>query len=178
MVIILTGVPKAGKSLLSGALYYTMQELGFDFFLERLCPDQEGIWTWDSGNLEMARRLKNELKERGLFFTPAFVEFKRQSVKGLLRNFDYVILDVGGIPSKENKRMIEDLSKEDHIVFVLKPAGAKKRDVRNWVSFLKRLGFKRIVVFETKWDFKKDLKEQAMETANRMMKYITGGNYG
>ena len=63
-VIALTGVPKAGKSLISGGLYDYLTRIKDKFFIERLTPDMEGQWTFETGNLDLARKLKNRLKER------------------------------------------------------------------------------------------------------------------
>jgi len=105
-VIALTGVPKAGKSLISGGLYDYLTRIKDKFFIERLTPDMEGQWTFETGNLDLARKLKNKLKERGEFFTPKFVKLKNMGIPGIVKNFNTSIFDHGGIPSPENRLFV------------------------------------------------------------------------
>lgn len=107
-IVYFSGLPKSGKSVTLGALYDALRALGHSFFLERVCPDCEGIWTLQSENgSDLARAHKNRLKDAGEFFSPAFVEAKCQSLRGLARCFDTVLADMGGIPSFENSRLVE-----------------------------------------------------------------------
>jgi len=96
---------------MSWAIYQTLlnpQKRG-SFFLERLAPDKEGQWTLESPNGDsLARCYKNRVKEAGLFFSPAFVKFKAQSLLGLIKGpFEVVIGDLGGIPSPENRAILQ-----------------------------------------------------------------------
>lgn len=167
-IVILVGAPKAGKSLLSGALYHLLNRMGESFFLERLAPDQEGIWTWDSGRLDLARRLKNELKRAGEFFSPAFVAFKCSAIKGLASRFKYLLLDLGGVPSEENARFIQTaIETGNEIVVLLLHSGAGGTE--EWEKFLEEFGLKPIKI-RTNWDLEGDLKQQAMELAEKVFK--------
>jgi len=107
-VIYFSGLPKSGKSVTLGALYDALRAKGNSFFLERVCPDCEGMWTLQSEDgSDRARAYKNRLKDAGEFFSPAFVEAKQSAIKGLALCFDTVLADMGGIPSPENARLVE-----------------------------------------------------------------------
>ena len=107
-IVFFSGLPKSGKSVTLGALYDALRAKGTSFFLERVCPDCEGIWTLQSENgSDRAREHKNRLKNAGEFFSPAFVESKCRSLSGLARHFDTVLADMGGIPSPENAQIVQ-----------------------------------------------------------------------
>lgn len=107
-VTFFSGLPKAGKSVTLAALYRRLRLKNRSFFLERVCPDCEGIWTAESGDDAggIARAHKNRLKDAGEFFSPAFVEAKCKSLSGLARVFAHVLADMGGIPSAQNGQIV------------------------------------------------------------------------
>lgn len=169
-ILFLAGLPKAGKSLLAGAMYHTLRQENRSFFLERLSPDSEGVWTWDSGREELARMLKNELKKAGEFFSPAFVEFKCQSIKGLAQKFDILLLDMGGVPSTENEKFVKTAltTKAEVKAIILYKEG---QDYSGWEEFFKKLGISPIPV-KTEWDFNNDVKNQAMSLAQKILQEV------
>lgn len=160
-IVMLAGLPKAGKSLICGAIYHILRQYSKNFFLERLAPDCEGIWTWDSSNLELARKLKNELKSAGQFFSPAFVRFKCDSIRGLAKRFDLLILDLGGIPSPENELFIKTAKECGELILVLlRRKDSDIKQIEDWRNFLGKLEVKFIEI-ETDW--KEDLKNEALK---------------
>lgn len=110
MIVFFSGAPKAGKSVTLAALYKRLQAKGgsgSSFFLERLAPDCEGVWTAESRRQDLARAEKNRLKTKGEFFSPAFVAFKVKAIEQLSKRFHLVLLDMGGIPSDENRKFVQ-----------------------------------------------------------------------
>lgn len=140
VIIFFSGLPKAGKSVTLGAIYDALRGQGRSFFLERICPDCEGMWTLATEKgTDRARALKNVLKNAGEFFSPAFVEAKQRAIQGLARCFDVVLCDMGGIPSPENAAFVDAASctgKEVRAV-VLHVRGT---DPTPWVEWWKERG--------------------------------------
>jgi len=170
-IILLAGLPKAGKSLLAGGLYYALQQRGDEFFLERLSPDGEGVWTWDSGNLELARSIKNRLKKAGEFFSPAFIQFKCQSLKTLAKAFRILVGDLGGVPSPENETLVRaaiEAATQAHGKVIPLVLHRKGQDPSSWIQFFAGLGLNPIPV-ETDWDEEGDLRAQAMSLAWKVL---------
>lgn len=106
MLIFVSGLPKAGKSITVNALQRRMAAAGRSFFVQRLSPDCEGHWTTESGRMDLARSEKNGLKAAGQFFTPAQISFWVNSLVSLSGKFEAVFGDMGGIPSPENEAMV------------------------------------------------------------------------
>lgn len=103
--ILLFGAPKAGKSRLASELYNHLQKEGKSFFLQRLNPDCEGMWTTYT-NQDLARNEKNKLKEKGLFFSEQQMQFWKNSIPKLQKAFEITIFDFGGLPSSQNKELL------------------------------------------------------------------------
>ncbi|HID05045.1 MAG TPA: hypothetical protein EYP20_04490 [Aigarchaeota archaeon] len=173
-IILLAGLPKAGKSLLAGGIYYALLQRRANFYLERLSPDGEGIWTWNSGRLDLARVYKEELKRQGQFFAPTFVEFKARAIKALVKNFDILVGDLGGLPSKENKAMIraaKEAAEETGGRVIPLVLHRKGQNPALWVEFFTSTGLKPIPV-KTDWNEGGDLRAQAMSLAWRVLEML------
>jgi hypothetical protein len=123
-VLILSGPPKAGKSRLRGALYEALRALEVRarkagaapprWFVQAFSPDSEGQWVADAHALgrgaeaeARARAIKNALKESGAFFSPEWVAKTRSQLHGLCRWEEVVVADLGGLPSPENREILE-----------------------------------------------------------------------
>jgi len=168
-ILIVAGLPKAGKSLLTGGLYEALRQKKASFFVTRLSPDSEGQWTWESGKEELARELKNKIKNAGEFFSPAFVEFKCREIVGLARGFEILVLDLGGIPSEENRRFISTAKSCGEVTVLL--LYTEGQDYREWENFLMSNGLQPLLI-RTAWDFSKDLKSQAVELAKQILSQL------
>ena len=113
-VVFLSGPPKAGKSRLRGDIYRELLNSGRQsWFVQAFSPDAEGQWVNDCHELgkggeaeNLARKMKNAVKESGEFFSPRFVAAMQQQLRGLIDAFDLVVADLGGIPSAENYSII------------------------------------------------------------------------
>jgi len=129
MVIVLSGPPKAGKSRLRGEIYRLLREREVEarkrgeksprWFIEVASPDAEGAWVNDAHALgigesaeALARRIKSKIKEVGKFFSPTFVEMKARQLQGLAAFAEVLIIDLGGLPSQENRALLEVLPRK------------------------------------------------------------------
>jgi hypothetical protein len=123
-VLVLSGPPKAGKSRLRGALYEALRALEVRarkagaapprWFVQAFSPDSEGQWVADAHALgrgaeaeAQARAIKNALKQSGAFFSREWVEKTRSQLGGLCRWAEVVVADLGGLPSPENREILE-----------------------------------------------------------------------
>lgn len=129
MVIVLSGPPKAGKSRLRGEIHRLLREREVEarkrgekfprWFIEVASPDAEGAWVNDAHTLgigesaeALARRIKSKIKEVGEFFSPTFVEMKARQLQGLAAFAEVLIIDLGGLPSQENRALLEVLPRK------------------------------------------------------------------
>jgi len=148
-VTFLSGPPKAGKSRLRGDLYAALRASGYRaWFVTQLSPDCEGQWVNDSHNLgrgaaaeEMAKALKNSLKVSGEFFSPRQVETWCRQLQGLVKSFDLVIADLGGLPSQQNEAIVRSVAGINIVPIVL----TNQWD-GGWEDFWGKLGLNPVVV--------------------------------
>ncbi|GIU70349.1 MAG: hypothetical protein KatS3mg002_1585 [Candidatus Woesearchaeota archaeon] len=148
-ITFLSGPPKAGKSRLRGDLYTALRASGYrGWFITQLSPDCEGQWVNDCHNLGrgaaaegMARALKNSLKVSGEFFSPKQVETWCRQLQGLVKSFDLVVADLGGLPSKENEAIVRSVAGTNIIPIVLTNQGDGR-----WEDFWGKLGLNPVVV--------------------------------
>lgn len=124
MIIVVLGFPGAGKTtLINKYLYYRLLKEGRSFFVQRGCPDGEGVWTSETANgKELARQRKRKFDEK-------FIEWVLTSIDNLSKVFEIVIVDCGGKQSEENKRII---SKADKAFIVART----KEDAESWRNFI------------------------------------------
>ena len=131
-VVAFLGQPGAGKTYTLSRVYDRLAKFHSSFFVQRGCPDGQGEWTTACGQegKELARTHKTQ-------FTPAFVNWVVSSTVGLTRSKDLVLLDLGGIPSEENKRIMSETGVSD-VVFVGEISDS-------WRELLRGLGIERIL---------------------------------
>lgn len=124
MIIAVLGFPGAGKTtLINRYLYYRLLRERRSFFVQRGCPDGEGIWTSECPNgKELARQHKRKFDER-------FIEWVLASIDNLSKIFDIVIVDCGGKQSDENRKII---AKADKVIIVAR----SKEDAESWRDFV------------------------------------------
>lgn len=171
MIVFFSGLPKAGKSVTLAEIYKRLRTLGESFFLERICPDCEGIWTGEApAGQDIARKEKNQLKAAGQFFSPAFITMKCRAIASLAKSFRLVLLDMGGIPSKENELFIQTAIDTGVSVraVLMKPVGS---DAADWEDFWARF---HIVPLEVETGFGKGddylkLAETAADAAIKVL---------
>lgn len=176
----MTGLPKAGKSLISWAMYKILVGRR-SFFLERLAPDMEGQWTLETaGGQELARSLKNQVKKAG-FFSPAFVNFKAQALLGLVKGgtFEVVIGDLGGLPSPENRAILQPtleyarFSGEVGVYPVVLYRADLNQDPHSWIEWWVQEWGIYPITWPTRWSqVMGDIKEAALKEAASLLKRL------
>ncbi len=134
MKVVLAGPPRSGKSCLREGLKQVIKQLpGAPYpYIITACPDGEGSWFQETvnSNPELAAECKIAYKAK---FTPEFVNRITESVRNC--SLELVLVDVGGIPSKENE---EICSNATHLVLLTASDKADKK--AEWYEFAKRVG--------------------------------------
>jgi hypothetical protein len=102
--IILCGPPQSGKSVMRDGLKDAIKAIPVDLYpyVITACPDGEGAWFQKTMNAdpELAKACKAAYKST---FTQEFVQRAAESVQNCA--LPLVLVDIGGIPSKENKQI-------------------------------------------------------------------------
>ncbi len=132
MRIVFGGPKHSGKSVLLWYLKKLVAAVG-DYMPLRCAPDGEGDWTQELylSNPDLAL----EIRQKGKF-SEEFVSWAEGAVKNCDSRFG--LIDVGGIPSAENKRICRNA---DALVIVISDQyGQETHEL--WVQFAKELGLK------------------------------------
>ena len=141
--IVLAGPPRSGKSCLREGLKQAIRAIpGAPYpYVITACPDGEGAWFQETvkQNPELASACKAAYKAK---FTPEFVERISTSVEKC--SLELTLIDIGGIPSVENKRIC---SRATHMVIL---AGDVSK-ISEWREFAKKLNL--IVIAEIHSDY-------------------------
>ena len=111
VVFAVIGPPHSGKSVLVDELYHSLKKKNTNFYLVRVCPDGEGMWSLATHPEKMA-----ELRIKGKF-TEEFVKSSIDRICNLSSepDFDLVIVDCGGKISPANEQI---LKKCDYVIFL------------------------------------------------------------
>lgn len=132
MKVVLCGPPRSGKSCLRQGLKDAVRRIpGAPYpYVITACPDGEGSWFQETVNSspELAAQLKAAYKSR---FTPEFVKRITDSVKSVA--LPLVLVDIGGIPSAENREICASAT---HAILL---AGDMGR-LPEWRAFCEDLG--------------------------------------
>lgn len=102
--IVLAGPPRSGKSCLREGLKGAIMALGGPYpLILTACPDGEGAWFQQTvaRDATEARRLKEGYKAALGGFSPEFVKTRAEWVARAREPL--VLVDIGGIPSPENR---------------------------------------------------------------------------
>lgn len=134
MKIVLCGPPRSGKSCLREGLKRAVRRIpGSPYpYVITACPDGEGAWFQETVEADpaLAAACKAAYKTK---FTPLFVERVADSVASC--TLPMTLVDIGGIPSAENKKICAAAT---HAVIL---AGDLSR-VSEWRAFCTELGIK------------------------------------
>lgn len=132
MKVVLCGPPRSGKSCLRQGLKDAVRRIpGAPYpYVITACPDGEGAWFQETVNVdpEAAAKYKAAYKAK---FTPEFVKRITDSVKSVA--LPLVLVDIGGIPSAENREICASAT---HAVLL---AGDMGR-LPEWRAFCEELG--------------------------------------
>jgi len=149
--IVLAGPPRSGKSCLREGLKQALRAIpGAPYpYVITACPDGEGSWFQETVNHdpELASECKAAYKAK---FTPEFVRRVAESVRNC--SLDLTLVDIGGIPSEENRVICKDAT---HIVLLAgndpKSGDAWQDRMPVWRKFAEELGL--VVVAEIFSDY-------------------------
>lgn len=134
MKVVLCGPPRSGKSCLREGLKQAIRRVpGAPYpYVITACPDGEGSWFQETVNLdpELAAQHKAAYKSN---FTPEFVRRVADSVTNC--QLPLTLVDIGGIPSKENEAICASAT---HAILL---AGDLSR-LPEWYEFCGKLGIK------------------------------------
>lgn len=139
--VVLCGPPRSGKSCLRQGLKDAVRGIpGAPYpYVITACPDGEGAWFQETvnGDPALAAELKAAYKAK---FTPEFVTRISASVEAC--SLPLTIVDIGGIPSAENKRICAAAT---HAVLL---AGDTSR-FQEWREFCEALGISVVAEIES-----------------------------
>ena len=138
--IVLAGPPRSGKSCMREGLKQAIRAVpGAPYpYVITACPDGEGSWFQETVNHDedLAARLKADYKAK---FTPEFVRRVAESVSNC--TLELTLVDIGGIPSEENRVICKDAT---HIVLLAgndpKSGDAWQDRLPVWRKFAEELG--------------------------------------
>jgi len=139
MVVAIGGPPHSGKSVFLAELYRQLlarRPAGF-VFLQRACPDGEGMWSAESDPAIVA-----EIRRKGKF-DAKFMNFLLPSISSLGRCFPLVLLDLGGVRSAENA---EILHRSTHVLVL----SSKDEQNEPWSQFAAAEGCQTLAVLASR----------------------------
>lgn len=123
LVIAVGGPPHSGKSVFLAELYRQLLTLNPGaVFLQRGCPDGEGMWSAES-DPELAQAIRN----KGAF-TPAFCGWVGDAIAGLKRGFAITLIDLGGKRLSPNDQI---LAASTHLIVL----SSKDDEAQAWVEY-------------------------------------------
>ena len=135
MVIAVGGPPHSGKSVFLAELYrQLLARRPADAFLQRACPDGEGMWSAESDPT-----LVKEIRRKGNFDT-GFMAFTLKAIEALGTRFPITLVDLGGRRSAQNA---EILARSSHLIVL----SSKEDENKPWQEFAAAEGCETIAVF-------------------------------
>jgi CRISPR-associated protein Csx3 len=141
-VLAVVGPPHSGKSVFLAELYrQLLQRRSTGIFLQRACPDGEGMWSSEA-QPEVVAAIRRKGK-----FSPEFVELTLRAIErlGQNRQLDLVLLDLGGLRTAENA---EILRRSTHGLIV----SADEAETLVWQEFMANEGCGLLGVFASRLD--------------------------
>ncbi len=128
MKIVLAGPPRSGKSCLREGLKQAIKGVpGAPYpYVITACPDGEGAWFQETveRSPDQARLLKERYKKLLGGFSLEFVRRVADSVRNC--TLELTLVDIGGIPSEENRVICKDAT---HIILL---AGNDPKTGKPW----------------------------------------------
>ena len=123
MVVAIGGPPHSGKTVFLAELYrQLLARRPSGAFLQRACPDGEGMWSAESDPALVA-----EIRRKGSF-SQEFMLFTLKGIENLGRRFPILLLDLGGRKTAENA---EILRRSTHILVL----SSKEEEDELWAKF-------------------------------------------
>ncbi len=137
--IAIGGPPHSGKSVFVAELYRQLLKLSNQVFLQRVCPDCEGMWS-----SEADPAIVESIRKKGQF-SEEFISETLRAVGQLRRNprFSIVLLDLGGKRTAENA---EILRRSDFLILL----SSDLHEVDQWQQFAQSENCETIAVLESR----------------------------
>ncbi|MBU6427264.1 hypothetical protein KGQ27_03465 [Patescibacteria group bacterium] len=125
MVIAVGGPPHSGKSVFLAELYrLLLARRPAGVFLQRACPDGEGMWSAEADPTIVA-----EIRRKGNF-DAGFMLFTLKAIEALGTRFPIVLVDLGGRRSAQNA---EILARCSHLINLVR--SDKAGEGAEWIKF-------------------------------------------
>ncbi|OHA09203.1 MAG: hypothetical protein A3B37_01545 [Candidatus Sungbacteria bacterium RIFCSPLOWO2_01_FULL_59_16] len=138
MVVAVGGPPHSGKSVFLAELYrQLLARKPSGVFLQRACPDGEGMWSAESDPTLVA-----EIRRKGSF-SGEFMSFVLKGIENLGRAFPILLLDLGGRRTAENA---EILLRSTHLLVL----SSKEEEDKPWQEFAAAEGCATLAMFRSR----------------------------
>lgn len=137
LVVAVGGPAHSGKSVFLNELYHRLrEEMSSDVFLQRACPDGEGMWMYDT-TPEVAQRVRVKGK-----FGEQFTDSVASSIANLRKGFRIVLVDLGGKLLPPNDLV---LSESTHQIVLSSDEGETKK----WIAYGEKFGAETLAVLNS-----------------------------
>lgn len=137
LVVSVGGPPHSGKSVFLAELYrQLLDRMPGEVFLQRGCPDGEGMWSAES-DPSMVKAIRQKGK-----FSEDFVGWATDALHGLQRGFKITLVDLGGKRMQPN----DDLLRGSTHCIVL---SSKENETKAWVEYAQGCGCEILAVIES-----------------------------
>ena len=137
-VVAVGGPPHSGKSVFLAELYsQLLARRPSGVFLQRACPDGEGMWSAESDPTTVA-----DIRRKGSF-SQEFMTFVLKGIENLGRKFPILLLDLGGRRTAENA---EILLRSTHLIVL----SSKEEEIQTWQQFAVAEGCDTLAVFQSR----------------------------
>jgi CRISPR-associated protein Csx3 len=144
MTVAIGGPPHSGKSVFLAELYrQLLARRPSGAFLQRACPDGEGMWSAESDPT-----LVKEIRRKGSF-SQEFMLFTLKGIENLGRRFPILLLDLGGRRTAENA---EILRRSTHVLIL----SSKDEENKPWSQFAAAEGCQTLAVLASRLDKRAD----------------------
>ncbi|MDP3740802.1 MAG: hypothetical protein Q8R08_00565, partial [bacterium] len=138
MVVVVGGPPHSGKSVFLAELYrQLLAKRPSGVFLQRACPDGEGMWS-----AETNPKLVAEIRRKGSF-SQEFMVFTLKAIENLGRRFPILLLDLGGRRTAENA---EILRRSTHLIIL----SSKEGENEPWSQFAAAEGCQTLAILASR----------------------------
>ena len=138
MVVAVGGPPHSGKSVFLAELYrQLLAKRPSGVFLQRACPDGEGMWS-----AETNPQLVAEIRRKGSF-SGEFMAFTLKAIENLGRRFPILLLDLGGRRTAENA---EILRRSTHVLIL----SSKPEENELWSQFAATEGCQTLAILASR----------------------------